>query len=377
MTTVYHPYWKSANSKPVWEEDPGEKPARCTCNECEHCMWGCEDCTYCADPCEGSAPGCITGEDCCTPSYFVVTVEGVTGPSACYECAAVGSGNSLEDFTFSGVNGTFTLPQTSACVWEAITGSVSWNLHLTTSDCSSTGDDAVAFSGSFRAKLTKTGSSSYRFDIEGENFNRAGPNVTAFARGTIEATLDCSATVITTGDAYTSKSAHCAADQPVVITLDDTGATATIKPCGGTDTTEIAECPTPAGCPNSSCCTGDEMEVVFTDVNASACSASVALDGAHTLSQSEPGLPASDPCVWTGTVANGYGGAADIAVVLTKTASGWTLTATSSGDGIFNGTGTNTNSWDCTDVAIGTNSLDCDDSNVGADGGSATGSACP
>jgi hypothetical protein len=342
-------------------------------------MWGCEDCNYCNDPCEGSEPGCITGEDCCTPSYFVVTVEGVIGPSDCYECASAtppGTTPGLEDFTFSGVNGTFTLLQTSACVWEAITGSVSWNLHTTTSDCSSTGDDVVAFSGSFRAKLTKTGHISYRFDIEGENFNLhpftlARPNVTAFARGTIGATADCSATIVTTGDAYTPLSAHCSAVQTEVITLDDTGATATIKPCGGTDTTEIAECPTPAGCPNSSCCTGDEMEVVFTDVNSSACSASVALDGAHTLSQS------GDPCVWTGTVANGYGGAADIAVVLTKTASGWTLTATSSGDGIFNGTGTNTNSWDCTDVAIGTNSLDCDDSNVGADGGSATGSACP
>jgi len=395
MTTAYRPYWKSASSKPLWDEDPGEKPARCICTECPHCLWQpCDECSICLPCSENADCPPEQGEvHCCTPKFVTVSFYGVEGNLDCKECC---EDRFLDDRDLTGVNGRdFTVFQSTACTWEGYVEGITyrnygWGGYPPGVICVVDGYQSEHIYTDFYLEVSLTGSGHYNvvlsalradgkvktilFSGEDDLDVRAAspsPCLVGINEGVTVPNGDTISCTCIGGDPY---------DDPDVDYVSRSGE-ARVKPCGGHPASSPHSnllCPAPRGC-QGSCCTAEIMEVVFSDVDASYCSADpalacrdhdgfnykvdnaaggVSIDGGHTVTNSS-----GSPCVWTGTITGGlvidtYGSncvsktgdvTEDVLVTLTKTATGWTVDATSVTNTIpiFEGVDTGGSPLDC------------------------------
>ena len=420
MTTAYRPYWKSASAKPLWDEDPGEKPARCTCTECEYCLWQpCAECSTC-EPCDKNAD-CPPEQDevhCCTPKFVTVSFSGVEGNLECETCC---EDRHLDDRDLTGLNDRdFTVFQSTTCKWEGYISGVTYRNYGFGDDnagCDLEGSKSEHTYTDWYLEVTLSGGGIYRVELSAY---RADQQVlTKLFDGYSEVSVLTNPSPCLVGSQGDKAGVRVPNTQSISCTCNDTEAEfdrvstegeARVKPCGGHPASSPHSnllCYAPRGC-EGSCCTAETMEVVFSDVDVSYCTGpvecreqdgffvkvdhaagGVSIDGGHTVTNSS-----GSPCVWTGTITGGlvidtYGSncvsktgdvTENVLVTLTKTATGWTVDATSVTNAIpiFEGEDTAGSTLDCGSATFLSNELVCQSGEgQAAQHGAASASTCP
>ena len=370
MTTAYRPYWKSASSKPLWDEDPGEKPARCICTECPHCLWQpCDECSICLPCSENADCPPEQGEvHCCTPKFVTVSFSGVEGNLECETCC---DDRHLDDRDLTGLNDRdFTVFQSTACKWEGYISGVTYRNYgfgFDNTGCDLEGSKSEHTYTDWYLEVTLNSGGIYRVALSAYRADLAV--LTKLFDGYSEVSVLTNPSPCLVGQADkagvrvpNTQSINCTCnDTEAELDRVSTKGVARVLACGGYPASSPHSnllCPAPRGC-QGSCCTAEIMEVVFSNVDASYCSADpalacrdhdgffykvdnaaggVSIDGGHTVTNSS-----GSPCVWTGTITGGlvidtYGSncvsktgdvTEDVLVTLTKTATGWTVDATS------------------------------------------------
>ena len=182
----------------------------------------CSECTYCSD---GNAPGC-PDESCKTPYFLRVGVSGLDAAA----CTCVDGSSCNAKITSFSADGTYDIPQLSACVWFGGTGiTVTWE-YWSNNDC--TGSKSSSYSAELEVKIIKN-LADYTIEISAEDLSGSGSKLIAFEGTATPATSRaCHENASDTTNDVGGTCTICDSTGPRAVDPTVGTQTVTIDPCG-------------------------------------------------------------------------------------------------------------------------------------------------